>query len=695
MLPAANRRSFKAACSFYFMNTKKENAMGKRITKCPVCSTKLKMINGRMTCRDCGYSLRPENESISYGASDPADAAHRPAGSSKATAVSIGAIVLLCVGAFVKTGLRSLVENVMDNSQSNPYFQTGPNYQQEEKLPPQVITVYDSDHSFVTIYPEPTASGSAKTAAPPAGTPVPAGLPESHFFRGFIEAVYGRDFRDITAEEYAAVTSLVIDDENRKVYYQLNHGETMSLNFSSGSRSEVFSPEYAPGLTLRDLVCFPGLERLDTGWERLDLYGDVVRHLKNLRAAVFHCPPAELTQMLPYPENITELTISCRVNQDLSHIEDFPNLQRLTIYYPPTDISSLKYLSGLQELTLICSSDVIDFNSLADVSTLEKLDIQFIPLDNIDFVAQLPNLSALSICGSDIYYRDGVLLRDISPLASCPGLTSLSLTDNEGVTDYSVIENLAGLTSLTLDVNWAAPLPSFRNLTGLESLSVINALDLSPLGTAVNVTSLYLEYCPGLDLEVLANMQRLTSLTISKTKDYFALTPLTKLPNLTELDISGTYIQGNIETIFGIPSLKYLNMDYCWADIDFDAVPTSSLETLSMRHVELFQEVGLLYLEDHVEFFDHFPDLKNLYLCGYSFDSIDFVASMPKLQRLELRGTDISDISPLLGLLSLDTVWCDDDSFRNSLPQDFPVRFIPAHADSHPGVWTVPKTAAE
>lgn len=685
------------------MNTKKENAMGKKITKCPVCSTKLKMINGRMTCRDCGYSLRPENESISYGASDPADAAQRPAGSSKATAVSIGAIVLLFVGVFAKTGLKSLVENVMDNSQSNPYFQTAPNYQQEEKLPPQVITVYNSDHSFVTIYPEPTASGPAKTAAPPASTPVPAGLPESHFFRGFIEAVYGRDFRDITAEEYAAVTSLVIDDENKKVYYQLNHGETMSLNFSSGSRSEVFSPEYAPGLTLRDLVCFPGLERLDTGRERLDLYGEVVRHLKNLRAAVFHCPPAGLKRMLPYPENITELTIRCFAGQDLSHIEDFPNLQRLTIYYPPTDISSLKYLSGLQELTLIGSYDVIDFNSLADVTTLEKLDIQSIPLDNIDFVAQLPNLSALSICGSDIYYRKDVILQDISPLASCPGLTSLSLTDNEGVTDYSVIENLAGLTSLTLDVNWVVPLPSFRNLTKLESLSVTDALDLSPLETAVNVTSLYLKDCPSFDLEVLANMQRLTSLTISEADDYLepfsSLTPLTKLPNLTELDISGTYIQGNIEAIFGIPSLKYLNMDDCRVGIDFDAVPTSSLETLSMRYVVLREypreEVEWLYLADHVEFFDHFPDLKNLYLRGYYFDNIDFVSSMPKLQRLELRDTDISDISPLLGLLSLDTVWCDDGSFLNSLPQDFPVRFIPTNAYSHPGVWTVPMTAAE
>lgn len=693
------------------MNTKKENAMGRKITKCPVCSTKLKMINGRMTCRDCGYSLRPENESISYGASNPADAAQRPAGSSKAAAVSIGAIVLLFVGTFAKTGLRSLVENIMDNSQSNPYIQTGSNYRQEEKLPPQVITVYTSDDSFVTIYPEPTASGSAKTAAPPtstlvppASTPVPAGLPESHFFRGFIEAVYGRDFRDITAEEYAAVTSLVIDDENKKVYYQLDHGETMSLHFSSGSRSEVFSPEYAPGLTLRDLVCFPGLERLDAGRERLDLYGEVVIHLKNLRAAVFHCPPAGLKRMLPYPENITELTIRCFAGQDLSHIEDFPNLQRLTIYYPPADISSLKYLSGLQELTLIGSYDVIDFNSLADVTTLEKLDIQSIPLDNIDFVAQLPNLSALSICGADIYYGDGVLLRDISPLASCPGLTSLSLTDNEGVTDYSVIENLAGLTSLTLDVNWAAPLPSFQNLTRLESLSVTGALDLSPLGTAVNVTSLYLECCPGFDPEVLANMQRLTSLTISEADGYLepfsSLTPLTKLPNLTELDISGTYIQENIEAIFGIPSLKYLNMDDCRVGIDFDAVPTSSLETLSMRNVVLGkyssrEKVVRQYLANHVEFFDHFPDLKNLYLCGYSFDSIDFVASMPKLQRLELRGTDISDISTLLGLLYLDTVWCDDGSFLDSLPQDFPVRFIPAHAESHPGVWTVPKTAAE
>ena len=31
--------------------------------KCPMCGTKLKNVNGRMTCKDCGYYVREQNSS--------------------------------------------------------------------------------------------------------------------------------------------------------------------------------------------------------------------------------------------------------------------------------------------------------------------------------------------------------------------------------------------------------------------------------------------------------------------------------------------------------------------------------------------------------------------------------------------------------------------------------------------------------
>ena len=42
--------------------------MASKKSKCPMCSTKLKMINGRMTCKSCGYYLRgAENSDSQFG----------------------------------------------------------------------------------------------------------------------------------------------------------------------------------------------------------------------------------------------------------------------------------------------------------------------------------------------------------------------------------------------------------------------------------------------------------------------------------------------------------------------------------------------------------------------------------------------------------------------------------------------------
>ena len=34
--------------------------------KCPMCSTKLKMINGRLTCKSCGYYYRTADQQTNY-----------------------------------------------------------------------------------------------------------------------------------------------------------------------------------------------------------------------------------------------------------------------------------------------------------------------------------------------------------------------------------------------------------------------------------------------------------------------------------------------------------------------------------------------------------------------------------------------------------------------------------------------------
>lgn len=34
--------------------------------KCPMCGTKLKMIDGKMSCKNCGYYIRSQQEFTDY-----------------------------------------------------------------------------------------------------------------------------------------------------------------------------------------------------------------------------------------------------------------------------------------------------------------------------------------------------------------------------------------------------------------------------------------------------------------------------------------------------------------------------------------------------------------------------------------------------------------------------------------------------
>ena len=53
--------------------------MANEITKCPMCGTKLKMIGGRMTCKECGYYVRSteEHEGASFPQHDSNTAGSR------------------------------------------------------------------------------------------------------------------------------------------------------------------------------------------------------------------------------------------------------------------------------------------------------------------------------------------------------------------------------------------------------------------------------------------------------------------------------------------------------------------------------------------------------------------------------------------------------------------------------------------
>lgn len=663
--------------------------MEKQIQKCPLCGTKLKMKNGRMTCKDCGYYLR-DGQSDSAGSGtqtggyqyNPAYSrptspnSYNPAGSPSRSGASrakgdsgsskskfmpafVSILSTVAVGIIIgvlRYGLLDLLRDAFDKDDS-----------------PSINTdIQNSWQSQVKVTP---------TKAPSAGTSAPAStsaakLPESDFFRFFIETVYGKGYRVVTSEEYAAVTALELNRDDKVIYYQLNNGETQSIFYISDS-----------GLKLSDLSCFPGLEVLSLDD---DLRSGDLKGLNNLYAVSSENTFTDLAKIIPHPENITGLGVyDWTMNKTLSGIEKFPNLLYLRVDYSSlADISALNDYPGLQSLILMNCSNVTDYSPLMSMTSLQELSIQSAQLKTIDFVKKMPGLLHFSVSGKSKYGTNGGKLQSIDALSSCPDLVSLSLTDQPSLTDYSVISSLTNLAYLELGLGSNAALPSLKELTSLERLSLKGVRDLSPLYDAPNVISLSMERCTSDDLDAITVMQELTHLRIKDFSNLTeSLTPLTQLPNLLYLDLSGTKVFGNVEEIFRIPSLKYLYMDDCQIGIDFASFPLDTdLELLSMDNTRILKDPSYnngdkVDLNEHPEFFESFPKLTELYLNSSGLNSIDFVEDIPNLQYLDISNTNVTSLTPLLQLKDFRAVWCGKNTILENLPADSKIRVLTESRD--------------
>lgn len=670
--------------------------MAEKIQKCPMCGTKLKMINGKMTCKDCGYYLRDANETVtssgssqsgsygstggtqssSYGSSGssqpgpysstnssqsgsynypgtnvqvgPYKAPENTAAPSKKSsgsktgirAVLISVASALCIGlssGYVRNGIKDIIKT-LSTKEDDPF-------------------PYDISYPSISM---PNWGGTSGSTASGSTTTASVVLPTSDFAIDFVEAVYDKDYKSVTAEEYGAVTALKADGKDNYVYYQLNDGDTHYLYYPDGY-----------SLKVSDLKCFPNLGQLYIDNKML-MSGDL-KGLENLYVIHSRNSAKELARIVPHPENILDLGIyDLGFNTDLNDLSNFPNLLYLTVDSSHlADISQLKSFPDLLGLDLGKCNDVTDYSPLMSLAQLEELSISSSQLKTIDFIKQMPNLMYLHVEDSQI--------QDLSALSSCPMLTNLLLEGNNKLDDYTPIGNLSNLAYLTLEVHQQTrqPLPSFENLTGVIYLSLDNINDLSPLRDAVNVEALILEHCDSRHLDVLTAMPYLSYLKID---DFWGLTeslaPLTHLSSLEELDISGTNIYGNIEEIFSIPTLKYLYMDDCQVGIDFDAVaPNPNLEVLSMCDVRILKDPSYnngnkIYLSEHYEFFDNFPNLTELYVSSANLGNIDFVTKMPGLRYLDISNNNITSLAPLLQLDDFYTVWCGKNTILENIPED-------------------------
>ncbi len=671
--------------------------MAKESTKCPMCGAKLKLMDGRMTCRKCGYYTRSQNAqdgtanggaysssqqtgyqtTDSYSASTqsgsrsaggytsgqqtgsgsaPRQSASgtytttKSSGDSNPAVAIVTAISLGVVSLAALVGIVLFRSGALDDLLAHGRPETGPSVSRRE----------ESSSSAGESPAASRESGSRGSADDSASS---AALPRSEFFCLIAEAIWEKPYQNITAEEYASLTALQINRDDKVIYYQLSSGDTQSLTYQTDS-----------GMELSDLSSFTGLEwfSIDDELEKGDLKG-----LNSLYAVYAENTFEELADIIPHPENITDLGVYDSIfKNSLDGIDAFPNLLYLDLNYTSVkDISALSQFPDLLGLRLADCDDVNDYSPLMTLTNLEELSIQSSQLKSIDFIRQMPNLTSFGI--------EDTQVSSISALESCPGLTQLSLIDNTEIDDYSVISGLTRLTNLDLELNYGGALPSLAGLTQLQQLSVKYAGDLSPLRDVASVTYLTLEDCSGWELDAITSMQGLTTLVINDFSSYVdSLEPLTRLPNLTTLSLEDTSVFGNIEEIFGIPTLRYLYLDECQVGMDFDSLPNNeTLEILSLSDITILKDPSYnngdaVSLSEHYDMFEHFPNLTELYLASLKLDSIDFVEKLPRLQYLDITDNNVTSLKPLENLSNFQAVWCGQNTILENLPEDSPISVI-------------------
>ena len=226
---------------------------------------------------------------------------------------------------------------------------------------------------------------------------------------------------------------------------------------------------------------------------------------------------------IPYLRNLCELAICEQNVYDLSPLEGM-HLVRLALYGNQiTDVSVIASLSDLREL-LLANNPLTRIDALKDLPYLEVVN-----LNN----TRVYDLAPLNSKTTALYLNNAPIF-DLSPLLGMPSLQTLFFT-NPDADDLSVLSQLTGLTSLEVsyDLTSVQPLLPLKNLTRL-------ALIFTPMDSFSGIETL----------------EQLSYLRIS-VKDHVDLTPLTKMPSITELDIFSQNVE-DYSALFQIPNLKLL-----------------------------------------------------------------------------------------------------------------------------------------
>lgn len=643
--------------------------------KCPLCGKSMDYIYGDMVCSECGYrasySSSSTNTQSSTSTPTPAPTSNSTTSTSQkqTTAPKI-------TYTYTSSNTASHSSGSKKKSSSKVFiiiaviFVIGLAVNVISAFLSAFIgyTKYTADEYMATESSD-TSKEYDSTARPDTeASDKPLDINVSDNAEGMIETIgliFEKDPSEVTDEELASISYLdfhYYDDYYKAVGYGIITDDDIITGRVYPNDDNFYSIDFS---------IFPNLDTLYME------YGSIgsLAGLDQLYSLSTDMDPSEIAALMD-PTQLEILTLTdLFFTSNLSGIEVFTNLTTLNLdaHYVET-IDALTSLTNLKALRLYDGDRISSFKALYEMPQLESLYLDCSSLRDIGFVSNMPALSNLVIWNSEIQKIDA--LKDCSD-----SLTCLDLSYNYELMDYEVLSQLTKLEDLSLCVSYSfdnpIALPQLGNMPNLTSLLIGNFDDLSELTNAPGLQSLAIYDTYAYDFSALASLQNLTSLELyDMSLEPSVFEPVMKLTNLEYIVLNDSYIWGNAEGLLKLPNLKEFYMSDCTAGFDVTNLePNTSLEILDINNTELRvlkdgkwdynDDTNILPLSENTDIFKNYQNLRELYVAGQNLDTVQFAASLPYLEVLDITDNYVTDLTPLAILPNLEYILCYNNPIAN------------------------------
>lgn len=544
-------------------------------------------------------------------------------------------------------------------------------------------------------------------------------VPKSEPFRDFVYELYGKGADNITKDDYAKLSYLMVDkaendDEADWIFSYSYKVDSDGLPIDE----QKIMVDGTASLQVRDFQAFTGLISAgygangDYNWDGEEPHEKNRKiDFKNLTDLKFFVSEGqhfgEIKNYFAEPANISGLSLASLGNITTQDLETFSNLKHLRLNGRWAENGEQEYwqllssLKSLEELDLAFNFDEFSLNFLSSLTNLKKLKITNSDSDNkvsgLEVLYAMPKIEVLKIDGvKQLKVLDFVKnmpllhnltiedcnIADIEPLRDNLAITDFHIyADSDSLKNLSALPTLKSLTKLYVAANGIdkGQMPNLSSLTNLKELT-IDAIHTQAIKNMSWLEKLELTYWATFDAQDLARLTGLKELVI---KDMVVrgniFNIIASLPQLTKLEItendSRDYL--DISPLFSSNSIEDLKFSYSYGDDDGRAyVSLSSMpDNTKIKKFEM-SSYSIINLDTgdynskplgnfSNEFLSHLKGVEELKISGNQINDLNFVTAMPNLTMLDISDNYVKDIGVLTSCKKLKKLICKDNPIVN------------------------------